>query len=144
MLRMMMRQNGPNPDAKFLAMLQEFAEMYDGRAVSTWDFQHVAEKYAEFKLDWFFEQWVFGTGVPSYSADYKIEGSGDVFSIEGTITQTDVPDGFVMPVPVYADGQYLGKVQVGEADGQFKFRLSKKPERFLIDPEMTVLTGTSQ
>jgi hypothetical protein len=144
MLRMMMRQNGPNPDARFLSMLQEFAETYDGRTASTWDFQRVAEKHSESKLDWFFEQWVFGLGLPSYAADYQVESSGDGFSIMGTITQTGVPDGFVMPVPVYADSQYLGKVQVGEAEGQFKFRVSKKPERFLIDPEMTVLVETSQ
>jgi hypothetical protein len=50
----------------------------------------------------------------------------------------------MMPVPVYADNEYLGTVQVGESDGQFRFQVSKKPERVLIDPEMTVLTATAQ
>jgi len=143
MLRMMMRTEGTNPDERFRAMLQEFATRYDGRAVSTWDFLRVAEKHADRKLDWFFDEWVFATGLPSYTVDYKIEASGSEFTIEGSITQTGVPDGFQMPVPVYADGQYLGTVTVGEAEEQFKFRLNKKPERILLDPEMTVLTAPS-
>ena len=140
MLRMMLRQDGPSPDAKFLALLKELGEMYDGRAVSTWDFKRLAEKHAEKELDWFFDQWVFATGIPTYSAEYKIETTENGFTIEGTISQSGVPDGFVMPLPVYADGEFLGRVQTGDSEGQFKFRLSKKPERFLIDPEMTVLT----
>jgi hypothetical protein len=144
MLRMMLRQEGQNPDAKFLEMLNEFMATYDGKAVSTWDFRRVAEKYAAKKLDWFFDQWVLDAGLPTYSVDYKIDGGGSQYTIRGTITQTGVPDGFMMPVPVYADNEYLGTVQVGESDGQFRFQVSKKPERVLIDPEMTVLTATAQ
>ncbi len=144
MLRAMLREEGANPDAKFLAMLQELAETYDGKAVSTWDFEHLAEKYAGKQLDWFFDQWVFATGIPSYSVEYKIEGSGSDFTIDGTLTQTGVPDGFTMPVPLYADGEFLGMAQTGDSDGHFTFRRAKRPERIVIDPEMTILTGTLQ
>jgi Peptidase family M1 domain len=144
MIRMMLRQDAPNPDAKFLAMLEEFVEAYRDKAASTWDFKNVVEKFTSKKLDWFFDQWVFGTGLPSYSAEYKVESSGNEFTIEGKIEQAGVPDGFTMPVPVYADGQYLGTVQVGDSEGQFKFRLGKKPGTLTLDPETTILTATSQ
>jgi hypothetical protein len=49
-----------------------------------------------------------------------------------------------MPVPIFADGQYLGTVQVGDSEGQFKFRVSNKPALLTVDPEMTILTATSQ
>ena len=143
MIRMMLRQEGPNPDAMFLAMLEEFVEAYRDKAASTWDFRSVAEKYASKKLDWFFDQWVFATGLPTYATEYKIEASGNEFTIEGKIVQTGVPDGFTMPVPVFADAQYLGTVQVGDSEGQFKFRVGKKPESLLVDPEMTILTAAS-
>jgi len=124
-----------------LALLQETAETYEGKAVSTWDFQRLAEKYAGQKLGWFFDQWVFDTGLPAYSVEYKVEGSGTEFTIDGTLTQSGVPDGFVMPVPIYADDTLLGIVQAGESDGHFRFRHTKKPDRIVIDPDMTVLTG---
>jgi hypothetical protein len=144
MIRMMLRQDGPNPDAKFLAMLEEFVEAYRDKAVSTWDFKSVTEKYASKKLDWFFDQWVFATGLPSYSTEHKIEASGNEFTIQGKVEQTGVPDSFTMPVPIFADGQYLGTVQVGDSEGQFKFRVSNKPALLTVDPEMTILTATSQ
>src|SRR5207244_2197006 len=71
MLRVMLNQ-----DAKFSAMLQEFMDTYGGKTASTWDFKHLVEKYAAKKLDWFFDQWVFATGVPTYTLDYKVEPSG--------------------------------------------------------------------
>ena len=49
-----------------------------------------------------------------------------------------------MPVPLYADGEYLGRVQVDDSEGQFRFRLNKKPERVVMDPEMTILTATAK
>ena len=141
MLRMMLRIAGTNPDARFFAMVEDFAQTYSGRSASTWDFKHLAEKYAGRKLDWFFDQWVFATGIPKYSVDYRIEAAGGEFMIEGRITQDGVPDGFSMPVPLYADADYLGTVDVGDSEGQFRFRLARQPERILIDPEMTVLTS---
>ena len=144
MLRTMMRQEGPAPDAKFVSMLQEFVALYGGKTASTWDLKHLAEKYADKKLDWFFDEWVFGTGVPAYTADYKIEPSGSEFTIEGMIKQSNVPDGFVMSVPVYADDEYLGRVQVSDAEGEFRFRVAKKPDRLVIDPEKTILSAVSQ
>jgi aminopeptidase N len=104
----------------------------------------VIEKHWGKKLDWFFDEWVFDTGLPAYTADYKIESSGTEFTIQGTIKQSGVPDGFTMPVPLYGDDEYLGTVQVGDAEGEFLFRMAKKPERIAIDPQRTILTAVSQ
>ena len=139
MLRRLLQEDGANRDTKFLAMMREFAETYDGKAVSTWDFQHVAEKFTEKRLDWFFEQWVFATGLPTYSLDYKVAEDGNGVVVEGAITQTGVPDGFTMPVRLLADSDFLGTVEVGESDGRFRFRTRNKPERVIID-EMAILT----
>ena len=144
MLRMMLRQGGPNSDAKFLGMLREFVDTYGGKTASTWDFKHLVEKYADRKLDSFFDEWVFATGVPVYTADYKIEPSGSEFAITGTIKQAGVPEGFSMLVPIYADDEYLGSVPVGDSEGDFRFRVIKKPERIVVDPEGTILTAASQ
>src|SRR6185295_14399123 len=92
MIRAMLRQDGANADAKFLALLDEFAQAYNGKAASTWDFRSLAEKYANKDLDWFFDEWVFATGLPTYSLEYKIEGSGNELTVQGMITQAGVPD----------------------------------------------------
>src|SRR5204862_430341 len=47
MLRMMMRDgsSATQPDAAFIALMQDFATTYAGQTASTADFQHVVEKH---------------------------------------------------------------------------------------------------
>jgi hypothetical protein len=33
---------------------------------------------------------------------------------------------------------------VGDSEGEFRFRMSKKPGRIVLDPEKTILTTISQ
>jgi hypothetical protein len=147
MLRMMMRKEGPDSDGPFLTMLRDFLNQYSGKTASTWDFKRVAEKHmtpamdvrGDKILDWFFDEWVFGTGVPSYSLDYKVEPNREGFLVQGRVQQKGVSTDFIMPVPVYADDDLLGSVVVSEDEGAFKFQVKKKPTRIVLDPHWTVL-----
>jgi aminopeptidase N len=148
MLRMMMRSEGKNPDENFLAMIREFLNEYDGKNASTGDLKRIAEKHmtkamdvqGDKKLDWFFDEWVLGTGIPSYTLDYKIQPGPKGFVIQGSIKQAGVDDDFIMPIPVYADDQLLGRVVVGSEAGTFRFEVKSKPAKVLVDPQLTVLT----
>jgi hypothetical protein len=52
------------------------------------------------RMDWFFNEWVYGTEMPSYQFNYQISADG---ILTGQITQSGVSNKFVMPVPVYLD-----------------------------------------
>jgi hypothetical protein len=56
------------------------------------------------RLDWFFDEWVYGTQVPRYHFEYQVSpaGPGKV-NLHMTVTQSDVDDHFAMLVPVFAD-----------------------------------------
>ena len=148
MLRMLMRGEGSNPDEAFQKMVREFLETHQGATATTFDLKRIAEKHMtktmdlreDRKLDWFFDQWVFGSGIPKYTMDYKVEASGGSFVVEGAIKQSDVPDDFIMPVPVYADDMLLGKVVVDAQGGTFRFTVKQKPSRVMMDPRATVLS----
>ena len=84
MLREMLRQPGAkNPDARFFALLHTLATKYAYRALSTSDLQHEVEAVMTPAMDlegghsmeWFFEQWVRGTGVPRYRVEYSVHNS---------------------------------------------------------------------
>jgi aminopeptidase N len=107
MLRMMMRDRTKG-DAAFQAMMKDFVQTHFNQDVSTEDFKRIVEKHMtpEMKLtdkgnmDWFFDQWVYGTEIPSYEYKYEIGKDG---SLSGRITQSGVSEKFVMLVPVYVD-----------------------------------------
>jgi aminopeptidase N len=147
MLRMLMRGDGADPDAAYVAMVRDFITTYNGREPSTQDFKRIAEKHmtkdmdltGEGNLDWFFDQWVYGTGIPRYSLQYTIEGSGNAFVVAGRIVQRDVSEEFLMPVPVFGDDRLLGVVIAGSEESTFRYTTSVRPARIVLDPNGTIL-----
>jgi hypothetical protein len=130
-------------------MLRDFVVHYQGQSVSTEDFVSHAEKYMtpqndlerNHKLDWFFNEWVYGTGIPTYTLNTEVRAlASGQYVVEGTITQSNVPEDFEMPVRVvglYARDKRatLGQVVVGGDGSHFKFTAARRPLRVLIDDE---------
>ena len=125
MVRMMMwdRRTG---DDNFKAMMHDFVKTYTNQAATTEQFKVVVEKHmtpemdltSNHKLDWFFDEYVYGTEIPTYKFAYNFEkdSSGDVvFGLK--VTQSNVDDKFRMIVPIYlelADGHIvnLGRARI--------------------------------
>jgi hypothetical protein len=104
MLRMMMKDFQTNSDDRFFTMMKDFVRTHSWKNASTREFQEIAEKHFGSSLQWFFDQWVYGTHVPKYEFKWRIEQSPDnKFILVCDIRQKNVPDGFKMPVPVHLD-----------------------------------------
>ena len=138
MLRHVIQRGGAEP--LFAAFLDELFAEFQSKPISTFDFKKLAEKHAGKSLDWFFDDWVFGTGVPAYALDFKVEAAPGGYAITGNITQSGVPDTFEMPVPLFADERPLGNVTVSSSGGEFRFVTRTRPQQVLLDPEKTILT----
>jgi Peptidase family M1 domain len=148
MIRMMMwdRKTG---DQNFKAAMQDFVKTYSGKAATTEDFKAMMEKHmtremdldGNHRLDWFFNEYVYGTALPTYKFQYKFDKDtdGDVeFGFK--ITQSGVEDKFRMIVPIYvelADGRTvnLGRARlIGNASVD-----QKVPLKGLKDPPKRAL-----
>ena len=149
MLRALMTDPKTGSDERFFKMLRDFLAEYRGQNPSTQDFIRHAEKYMppqmdierNHRLDWFFNSWIFGTGIPAYTMDYSVRRLGPKkFVTQGVIEQSEVGQHFEMPVPVllnYESGRKaeLDWVTVGESGGKFKFTTTAKPARLTIDED---------
>jgi hypothetical protein len=108
MLRMMMYAQNKGGDVRFQEMMKDFVKTHFNQPVSTEDFKAIVEKHMTpemnvdntGKMDWFFNQWVYGTQVPAYKLEYQLGSDG---MLNGKITQSGVSDDFVMLVPIYID-----------------------------------------
>lgn len=158
MLRMMMMdtRNKQDPDAKFRAMMKDYFKTHKGQNVTTADFQKIVEKHmtrnmnatGNGSMDWFFKQWVYGMALPKFESEFTIKKEGDKFRVKGSISQKDVPEDFLVMMPVYAD---FGKGHlVRFASIPFKGSMTqpadwlipfpKKPKRIVINAYHDVLT----
>jgi hypothetical protein len=153
MLREMLRQPGnKNPDARFIALLHTLAAKYAYRALSTADFQREVETVMTPAMDlegghsmeWFFEQWVRGAGVPRYHLEFTAHPSEKGYVLRGKLFQRGVPRSFIAPVPLYANSgaghsALLGVVVAAGPETSFHFAVEAPPRKISIDPQMTLL-----
>jgi hypothetical protein len=149
MLREMLREpSAKNADARFIALLHTLQTKYAYRALSTDDLQREIEAVmtpsmgieSRGSMEWFFADWVRGTGVPHYHIEYSVRRSDKGFIIKGKLRQTGVTNSFVAPVPIYAStGGYLGRVIAGGNETLFHFVSRREPGKLIIDPQMTLL-----
>jgi hypothetical protein len=158
MVRMMMwdRQAG---DQNFKATMQDFVKTYSGKAATTEDFKAMVEKHmtkemdldANHRMDWFFNEYVYGTALPSYqmNATFDKDANGDVvFAFK--LTQSGVDNNFRMLVPIYlelADGRTvnLGRANlIGNSSIDQKVPLrgvKTAPKRALVNYNYDVLAS---
>ncbi len=152
MLRSMMFDSKEG-DRYFADMMKDFVQQYMNRNASTESFQKVAEKHmrpgmnlaGDGTLNWFFQEWVYGTMVPRYKFDQTVTAADQgKWLLKGTLTQSEVTEGFRMLVPLYVDfdGQLmrLGTVRIaGNTSVPIEILLPKKPRRVLINAYHDVL-----
>lgn len=156
MLRMMMRQRGAkNPDERFIALLHNLIAKYRYRALSTEDLQRETEALmtpamaldGRGSLEWFFDQWVRGSGIPHYKVTYSVHKIEAGYQVRGTLKESGVPKSFLALVPLYitiAGGKPvpLGVVETTGEQTHFQFVAQRAPHRVLIDPQLTTLCVT--
>ncbi|HLY19560.1 MAG TPA: M1 family aminopeptidase [Bryobacteraceae bacterium] len=135
-------------DERFLAMLATLRKEYERKALSTEDFRLLAARFLppdtpDPKLESFFDQWVYGTGIPSLKLSYTVKGKAPAVRLTGSITQSDVDSDFSVYVPVEIQlGKGKAETQwVHTADGTVTFNvaLHQAPAKVQLDPGFTVL-----
>jgi hypothetical protein len=147
MLRQMMFDPRNGGDRQFIETMQDFVRQMMNRNATTERFQQVVEKHmtpamnaaGDGKMDWFFGEWVFGTWLPKYKLDYTLTAQDDGKTLlKGSITQSEVPPGFIMQVPIYMDIDggvaRLGSARmVGSTTVPLEVALPKKPKRVMLN-----------
>jgi hypothetical protein len=151
MVRVMLQDStAQDPDAKFKVMMHDFTRTYATRAASTEDFKAVLEKHmtremdldGNKKMDWFFNDYVYGTDYPAYKFEHSFSvGSDGNIGLDFKLTQSHVGGDFAMLVPIYLEtreGQVmrLGRVKIkGEATVARHVTLAglkEKPKKAMI------------
>jgi aminopeptidase N len=140
-------------DQAFMDMMHDFMESHKNMPASTESFKAVVEKHMtkqmdlqkNGRLDWFFNEWVYGTQVPRYQLKYSVQqAGGGAVKLMLEITQSDVDDNFAMFVPVYGDfGKgmaRLGQVPViGNSTRKVIFDVDREPKKVVLNAYKEIL-----
>ncbi len=155
MLQMMMWSEKTGDDA-FRLMMRDFVDTYRLKVATTEDFKAIVEKHMlpgmdleqNHKMNWFFNEYVYGTDLPQYHFESDITAKGDAATLHFKLTQSGVPENFKMVVPIYlelSNGTMirLGLAAVaGNSSAEQTVPFNKVPvpiKRALLDPMYEVL-----
>jgi len=122
-------------DQNFFALLREVCSQYGFRGLSTEEFRQLAEKYMPSSQDptlaAFFDNWVYGTGIPSVKLRYDWHAS----RLTGSLVQSDVDDAFAAFVPVEvqtANQRQVYWLATGSDPVPFSIPLKTPPEKVTL------------
>jgi hypothetical protein len=110
MIRMMMWSTKEG-DAAFIAMMHDFVSTYQLKAATTEDFKAMVEKHMtpamdldrNHKIDWFFNEYVYGTDLPAYHFESQPTPDANGTSLHFKLTQSKVIANFKNLVPIYIE-----------------------------------------
>jgi aminopeptidase N len=111
-------------DARFKATMHELISAHKLQAITTEDFKAAVEKYMtpamdldqNHKMDWFFNEYVYGTALPNYHFEGNVTHEGDADILHLKLTQSNVTPEFRMSVPLYLELVNGNIIRLGSAN----------------------------
>ncbi|TDI13757.1 MAG: hypothetical protein E2P04_02640, partial [Acidobacteria bacterium] len=134
-------------DEKFFSFLKKLAQEFEGEEIVTRDIQRVAEQAFGGGMDWFFDQWIRGVGIPEYTFTYETVPKEDgTYTITGEIEQRVVMGKdrdeikgryfqSIVPITVVAKGgtEYKKQVVLKGVKTSFEFSVPEKPRKVILN-----------
>lgn len=132
-----------NDDTKFFRALRTYQRQYRGRTARTVDLQRVFEAEAGQPLGYFFQQWFWGQGYPTFNGRWNQVGSTVVLRVNETASLPAVTPFFDTDVDyrlTFANGttQTVRRHQ-GQPAQTFQFAATGTVVSISVDPDQWVL-----
>lgn len=112
--------------------------------VETPDLQKVFEEVSKKDLDWFFKQWVYGTGYPRLDVKYRYNpemNKLDLIVSQTQKTEENTPAAFILPMEIEvgtASGTVNEKIFITKREETFSLNLPDAPLRIAFDKDLKI------
>jgi len=150
MIRMLFFDFRAGNDEPFRAMMRDFVETHRGGEASTDDFRRAVERHAGIDMGWFFDQWVYGTAIPTYRYAWTTErGADGGVNVKLRVRQTvepNVPFHMFVPVRVeFGEGRSsVLRIPVNEPEHIFEFSIPMEPTEVIFNHANAVLARVTK
>ena len=130
-------------DENFWKMLAELRRRYERKNLTTEQFRELCAEFMppgvpDPKLLAFFDQWVYGMGIPKLKLAASVKGAPPALRVAGTLSQSGVPDDFSadFPLQIESHGKTRTKwISSSSEPLSFSVPVPSKPDRVVLDPD---------
>jgi hypothetical protein len=144
-IHMLRRKMG---DTAFLKMLGELRRRYEWKTIDTEQFRQLCAEFlpkgsSDSTLEDFFDQWVYGTGLPALKLNYTVKGKPGAWRLTGTVSQSEVPDDFTVAVPIEIQTgrstKVIREIRTSSDPVPFSVPVAVANAKAILDPASSVL-----
>jgi Peptidase family M1 domain len=143
-IHMLRRRMG---DAQFIKLLAELRRRYEWKTIDTDQFRLLCAGFlpkgsSDPTLENFFDEFVYGTGLPALKLTYSVKGKPGAWKLTGTVAQSEVPDDFSVSVPIEIQtgkGKIVREVITGSEPVAFSVPVTIANAKAVLDPGSSVL-----
>jgi aminopeptidase N len=120
-------------DSLFKNLIRTYYEQYKFSNADTRDFQQVAEKVSGRNLSWFFDQWLYGTGIPKLELKWKKDDEGIKIEIEQKGKNT-FKGTLYFEIVTESGKRILSIYTIKEKELKIKLPITEKVMKVIFDP----------
>lgn len=134
MLRNMMIDLKTFDEDLFKNMMRDYYKSFNGKQATTEDFIGICNKHFGMDMQWFFNQWVYGTDVPKYKFTYDYNKTeNNKYLVKCKVEQKEVQNNFTAYIPLLIkfDDDRKVRIRVKVSGGLSEFNLPLLP----LEPE---------
>jgi aminopeptidase N len=131
-------------DQKFFAALKKYVHKYQYGEVESASFENICEAEYGKSLDWFFKEWIYGAGRPTYSLSWRVKEDASPVAVIVTLKQ-EQPELFAMPIDLtLEDGAGPKTISVwnDQKTQQYTLPVSGELKSVVLDNGGWILKGT--
>jgi hypothetical protein len=137
-------------EGSFTDMMAELYSRFQDTTLTTLRFRELTEKYTGMDMGWFFDQWVYGSDIPTYDFSFKLErGEQGNYNALCRVEQSDVSENFRMFVPLEVEfksgAKHYFRLLIDKPLYEFSLPpLAEKPKHIRFNPFNSVLANVNQ
>ncbi|MBN1552196.1 hypothetical protein JW979_12050 [bacterium] len=129
----------------FMEGLKSILNNYRYKNVTLKEMKEAFETAGGCDLDWFYDQWFYGTGAPEFFLDYDIKEVKAGYEVFGKVSQSD--PFFRVRLEIAAmrgDEIHLESMEITKTPQHFSFTVPFKPEKVELDPFLKIFRWTPE
>jgi aminopeptidase N len=134
-------------DSTFFDALAAYRAAYEYSSAVTPEFQAEVEAVSGQDLEWFFSEWIYGSGYPEYEYSWLADSTAGGYDLNLVVDQVQTSQVFTMPVEVLVtmtSGDSLLTLVVDETHEVFDLVMPYQPTAVEIDPENWILNTAEE
>ncbi len=132
-------------DSLFFKVCRQYQTQNANGNASTFDMNQLVNQLSGKNYNYFFSQWIYGNGIPSYTVKWNQIGSNFILAVEQSNT-ADPSNLFQLPLPFLIKstaGDTTIYVQQGEAKNMYNFNIGRTINSIVFDNDNWILKYAS-